>query len=289
MEVRMKSIPFKSIAYKTAVLLVVVVPFIASLIAIRALWMRAIYWPDLVLMAAMYFPTGFGVTVGFHRMASHRSFLTNPVVKFVLLALGCMPLQGNPIEWAATHLKHHAVSDREGDPHSPLEGFWHAHFGWLFGVGVGTADPHVYCRHLLKDPIAVFVSRTFWLWVALGLLIPFAIDGWQGLLWAGLVRIFLQQHITWSVNSVCHCFGKRPFNTNDESRNEWLVGLLTLGDGWHNNHHAFPRSAYHGLRWWQIDLSNYLIWTLERLGLVRDVHRVTPEMIERRSSARVQA
>jgi len=206
-------------------------------------------------------------------------------MRAVLLALGCMPLQGNPIEWAATHLKHHAVSDREGDPHSPMEGFWHAHFGWLFGVGVGTADTNVYCRHLLKDPVVMFISRTFFLWVILSLAIPFALGGWTGLLWGGLVRIFLTHHVTWSVNSVCHTFGKREFETNDQSHNEWIVGLLGFGEGWHNNHHAFPRSAFHGLHWWQFDLSGYLIWTLERLGLAHDVYRI-PAALRARYAAR---
>jgi stearoyl-CoA desaturase (delta-9 desaturase) len=150
------------------------------------------------------------------------------------------------------------------------------------------ADPETYCRHLLKDPIVMFVSRTFLLWVALSLLIPFAIGGWSGLLWGGLVRIFLAHHVTWSVNSVCHTFGKREFETNDQSRNEWLIGLLAMGEGWHNNHHAFPRSAFHGLHWWQFDLSGYLIWTLERIGLVSDVYRVSPEQLARRSTRAVK-
>ena len=146
------------------------------------------------------------------------------------------------------------------------------------------ADPNVYCRNLVKDPIVVFVSRTFLLWVALSLVIPFLIGGWTGLLWGGLVRIFLTHHVTWSVNSVCHTFGKREFETNDRSHNEWLVGLLGFGEGWHNNHHAFPRSAFHGLHWWQFDLSGYIIWTLERLGLAREVYRVSPVSLSRRST-----
>jgi stearoyl-CoA desaturase (delta-9 desaturase) len=151
--------------------------------------------------------------------------------------------------------------------------------GWMFNRSF--ADPNIYCRNLVKDPIVVFVSRTFIFWVFLSLVIPFAIGGWTGLLWGGLVRIFLTHHITWSVNSVCHTFGKREFETRDQSRNEWIVGLLGLGEGWHNNHHAFPRSAFHGLHWWQFDLSGYVIWTLERIGLVRDVYRVSPAMLER--------
>jgi stearoyl-CoA desaturase (delta-9 desaturase) len=144
------------------------------------------------------------------------------------------------------------------------------------------ADPNVYCRNLVHDPIVVFVSRTFLLWVVLSLLIPYAIGGWSGLLWAGLVRIFLVHHVTWSVNSICHTFGMREFETTDQSRNEWIVGLLAFGEGWHNNHHAFPRSAFHGLHWWQFDLSGYLIRLLERVGLATEVYRIPAEKLVKR-------
>jgi len=257
-------------------LVVVVLPFLATLLAIELLWQRAVNWTDLALLVAFNLLAGLGVTVGYHRMLTHRSFQPHPVVKFIFLAFGSMAVEGPALEWAATHIKHHAHSDREGDPHSPVEGFWHAHMGWMFNRSF--ADPNIYCRNLVKDPIVVLVSRTFIFWVILSLAIPFAIGGWTGLLWGGLVRIFLTHHITWSVNSVCHTFGKREFETRDQSRNEWIVGLLGLGEGWHNNHHAFPRSAFHGLHWWQFDLSGYVIWTLERVGLARDVYRVSPAM-----------
>ena len=268
--------------YKAIMLLVVVVPFLATVLAIYLLWARAVNWPDLALLATLYSLIALGVTIGYHRMLTHRSFRPHPVVKLVLLVLGSMSLEGSALSWAATHIKHHAHSDREGDPHSPIEGFFHAHMGWLFRDSM--ADPNMYCRNLVKDPIVVFVSRTFLLWVALSLVIPFLIGGWTGLLWGGLVRIFLTHHVTWSVNSVCHTFGKREFETNDRSHNEWLVGLLGFGEGWHNNHHAFPRSAFHGLHWWQFDLSGYIIWTLERLGLAREVYRVSPVSLSRRST-----
>lgn len=261
---------------KIVMLVVVVLPFLATLFAIELLWQRAVNWTDLALLVAFNLLAGLGVTVGYHRMLTHRSFQPHPVVKFIFLAFGSMAVEGPALEWAATHIKHHAHSDREGDPHSPVEGFWHAHMGWLFNRSF--ADPNIYCRNLVKDPIVVFVSRTFIFWVILSLAIPFAIGGWTGLLWGGLVRIFLTHHITWSVNSVCHTFGKREFETRDQSRNEWIVGLLGLGEGWHNNHHAFPRSAFHGLHWWQFDLSGYVIWTLERVGLASDVYRVSPAM-----------
>jgi stearoyl-CoA desaturase (Delta-9 desaturase) len=277
-----------STIYKGIVLIVVVGPFIATLYAINLLWNRAVQWSDIEILLGLYTCITFGVTAGYHRMLTHRSFTPHPIIKFILLVLGSMSLEGSALEWAATHIKHHAHSDREGDPHSPLEGFVHAHLGWLFRDRM--ADPNVYCRNLVKDPIVVFVSRTFFLWVLLSLLIPFALGGlaggwagaWTGLLWGGLVRIFLIHHVTWSVNSVCHTFGRRMFETSDRSRNEWIVGLLAFGEGWHNNHHAFPRSAFHGMRWWQIDFSAYLIWTLERLGLAKDVYRVPNDMMNNR-------
>ncbi len=267
--------------YKTIVLVVVVVPLLATLLAIRLLWERAVHWPDLVLLAVMYSLVALGVTAGYHRMLTHRSFRPNPVVKFLLLVLGSMSLEGPALQWAATHVKHHAQSDKEGDPHSPVEGFFHAHVGWVFNGD--DADPNVYCRNLVNDRMVVFVSRTFFVWAILALVIPFAIGGWSGLLWGGLVRIFLTHHVTWSVNSVCHTFGKREYETTDQSRNEWIVGLLAFGEGWHNNHHAFPRSAFHGLHWWQFDFAGYFIWSLERLGLAEDVYRVPPSLMARRS------
>jgi stearoyl-CoA desaturase (delta-9 desaturase) len=257
-------------------LVVVVLPFLATLLAIELFWQRAVNWTDIALLIAFNVIAGLGITIGYHRMLTHRSFQPHPIIKFIFLAFGSMAVEGPALEWAATHIKHHAHSDREGDPHSPVEGFWHAHMGWMFNRSF--ADPNVYCRNLVNDPMVVFISRTFIVWVILSLVIPFAIGGWTGLLWGGLVRIFFTHHITWSVNSVCHTFGKREFETRDQSRNEWVVGLLAFGEGWHNNHHAFPRSAFHGLHWWQFDLSGYVIWTLERAGLVRDVYRVSPAM-----------
>jgi stearoyl-CoA desaturase (delta-9 desaturase) len=277
----------RSLTIKKFVMIVVVVlPFLATLFAIALLWQRAVNWTDIELLIAFNVIAGLGITIGFHRMLTHRSFQPHPVVKFIFLAFGSMAVEGPALQWAATHIKHHAHSDREGDPHSPVEGFWHAHLGWMFNIN--DADPNVYCRNLVRDPMVIFMSSTFILWVILSLAIPFAIGGWTGLLWGGLVRIFFTHHITWSVNSVCHTFGKREFETRDRSRNEWVVGLLGFGEGWHNNHHAFPRSAFHGLHWWQFDLSGYVIWTLERVGLVRDVYRVSPAMRARYSSKKIE-
>lgn len=281
--------------YKAALLVVVIVPLLATLLAVRFLWERVVNWSDLTLFLVMYSLVALGVTVGYHRMLTHRSFRPHPVVKFLFLVLGSMSFEGPAIDWAATHVKHHADSDKEGDPHSPVEGFFHAHIGWLFKDSM--ADPKVYARHLLEDRMVMFVSRTFLFWSGLSLLIPFVIGGWhgmlignwnvllsgalRGLLWGGLVRVFLNHHVTWSVNSVCHTFGRREFQTTDRSHNQWLVGLLAFGEGWHNNHHAFPRSAFHGLHWWQFDLSGYIIWTLERVGLVKEVYRIPSRLRER--------
>jgi len=269
--------------YKATILIFVVVPLLATVFAVWLLWERAVDWSDLALLAVMYTVTLLGITIGFHRMVVHRSFRPHPVVKFTLLVFGSMAFQGPVLRWAAIHIKHHAHTDREGDPHSPLQGLLFAHVIWLFGDGLNQAPPQKYCRHLLKDRMIVFVNYTTVLWMGVGLAIPFLLGGWTGLLWGGLVRIFLTHHVMWSVNSICHTFGKREFETTDQSHNEWIVGLLCFGEGWHNNHHAFPRSAFHGLHWWQFDLSGYLIWTLERLGLVQDVYRIPPALLARRS------
>jgi len=247
------------------------------------LWDRAVNWRDLVLFVGLYVPISLGVTAGFHRMLTHRSFCAHPVVRAVLLVLGSMAVEGPAIQWAANHLKHHALADRTGDPHSPVHGLVHSHLGWL--LSHDRADPGVFCRALLKDPVVVFVDRTFPVWIVLSLMIPFAIDGWTGLLWGGLVRMFFVHHVTWSVNSVCHTFGRRTYGTTDRSRNQWTVGLLAMGEGWHNNHHAFPRSAVHGLDAWQLDVSAWLIGALERLRLASEVQRITPEALARKRLA----
>ncbi len=279
---------------KAIILTVVIVPFIATLYAIWRLWEVAVYWPDLVLFAILYPLTGLGITIGYHRMLTHNGFQTHPWLRGTFLALGGMAVESGPLTWASTHLKHHALSDKEGDPHSPLEGLFHSHVGWI--IDGWRTEPEKHGPWLLKDEQVGFFERTFVFWVLLGLAIPFVLGGlWSmatggafmtgaltGFLWGGLVRIFFTHHITWSVNSICHTFGSRPFATKDQSRNNPIVGVLALGEGWHNNHHAFPNSAEHGLEWWQVDLSAYVIRALEKLGLVWDVKRVTPEQLSRR-------
>jgi stearoyl-CoA desaturase (delta-9 desaturase) len=210
-------------------------------------------------------------------------------VRFAFLALGSMALQGSAVEWAATHVKHHAKSDKEGDPHSPLDGFWHAHMGWLFRDELVKGG--VWAKPFESDRVAQLVDRTFYLWAVLSFLLPGLLglalghtwlSFWHGVLWGGLVRLALGHHVTWSVNSVCHTFGRREFASNDESRNEWIVGILGLGEGWHNNHHAFPKAAYHGMRWWQFDMNALVIRALKRLRLVRNVWMPRAEDVEAR-------
>ena len=272
-------------------LLVVVVPVLGLLYAIHQLWNREVNARDLVLCGILYALTALGICIGFHRLVTHRSFITFSPVRALVLILGSMAVEGDVVTWVATHLEHHARSDREGDPHSPREGFWHAHIGWM--VGAFTASPEIYARHLQQDKLVQVIARTFFGWVAVSLALPALLDGWlsvgspggfgtgvwHGLLWGGLVRICLTHHVTWSVNSICHTFGQRPFATRDSSRNNWIIGLLAFGEGWHNNHHAFPSAAYHGFAWWQIDVSGYLIRLLKLLRLATKVQVPSPEAL----------
>lgn len=264
--------------YRAAILLLVVGPFLGVIAATILVWNQYVFPSDIILLFSFYLLTGLGITIGYHRMLTHRSFETSKPMKALILITGCMAFEGPPIEWAATHICHHAHSDDDGDPHSPLAGFWHAHMGWMFRRHY--EDPKIYAPHLLADPTIVFVDRHMLLWMGISLLVPALIGGWTGLLWGGLVRIFVTTHATWSVNSICHTFGKRPFEAQDESRNEWIVGLLAFGEGWHNNHHAFPTSAFHGLRWWQFDLSGLLIRGMEACGLIWNVERVNKSLME---------
>jgi stearoyl-CoA desaturase (Delta-9 desaturase) len=270
-------------SYRLYMLTIVLLPFLGTILATYLLWNRALDTSDLVLSGVLYVVTGVGINAGFHRMLTHRSFRARPAIKLILLALGCMAVEAPPIEWAATHIKHHALSDREGDPHSPIDGLFHAHLGWLFKDEFG--DPERYCKYLFRDPVVVFVNRTFPVWVGLSFAIPYLIGGWTGLLWGGCVRVFIGHHMTFSINSICHTFGRRAFETNDLSRNQWIVGVIGLGDGWHNNHHAFPRSAFHGLHWWQVDVTGYVIRALEGARLVNDVKRVSAEGLLRYSQS----
>jgi len=276
--------------------LVTLVPFIAIGVAGWQVWDQALHWRDIAIFVVMYLLTGLGITVGFHRHLTHRSFKTSRWLHGLLGILGSAAIEGPVISWVADHRKHHTFSDEEGDPHSPhvdhggglrgeMRGLFHAHMGWLF-IHTQRGSKERFAPDLIEDPVISWVDRTFLLWAVLGLLIPFAL-GWviggtivaalTALLWGGLVRVFVLHHFTYSINSLCHVFGRRDFETTDESRNLALIALPTLGEAWHNNHHAFPTSAVHGLRWYQVDLSAAVITGLEKTGLVWDVVRPSSE------------
>jgi stearoyl-CoA desaturase (delta-9 desaturase) len=265
---------------QTAIIVGLTVPVLFSLYAVWSLARDPITWREIVLFAGLYILTGLGTTLGFHRLLTHRSFETYPVIKLVFLILGAMANQGRPIDWAADHLKHHARADREGDPHSPLDGFFHAHVGWI--ISAPRAERERYCGHLLADSVVLFVDRTAPLWVGVGLLIPFLLDGWSGLLWAGIVRTTVGNHVVFAVNSVCHVFGTQPFDTRDQSRNNWWMALLALGEGWHNNHHAFPSMALHGMTARQVDVTGLVIRILAASGLAWHVQRPSASLVEHR-------
>ncbi len=278
------SAPAISNTQRTVTLFAVVAPFIGLLVAVYGFWGWGFSWVDLALLVVMYAASGLGITIGFHRLFTHRSFETVRPIKFVLAVLGSMAVQGPLLEWVATHRKHHLHSDQDDDPHSPnrfghsflsvIAGWWHAHVGWILDRKPIAFSRYV--RDIQKDRMLRRVSDLFGVWVLLGLTIPAVAGGlisgtWQGallgFLWGGLVRVFLVHHVTWSINSVCHLWGTRPFRSSDHSRNNALFGILAFGEGWHNNHHAFPTSARHGLQWWQFDSSYLIILAMQRLGL----------------------
>jgi stearoyl-CoA desaturase (Delta-9 desaturase) len=270
----------------------VVLPFAGFVAALVLLWNRAVGPSDLAILGVTYLLTGLGVTVGYHRLLTHRSFQTHPWTAYVFAVLGSMAVQGPVIDWVADHRKHHAHTDREGDPHSPhvgeatgLRGLWHAHVGWLFSTQ-GQATKRRYAADMLEDPGMRAINRSFVALVGLSLALPAAL-GWAltggpagaatGLLWGGLVRIFFLHHVTWSINSICHFYGRRRFATDDRSTNVAWLAPASLGEAWHHNHHAFPRSASHGLRWWELDVSALTIRLLRRVGLAWNVVTIPPE------------
>lgn len=281
---------------RVANLVVTIVPVGLLGLAIWLAWGGVLHWSDLIVLAVTYLLTGLGITVGYHRLFTHRSFKTSPAMRALFAVLGSAAVEGPVIEWVSNHRKHHQFSDQPGDPHSPhlergsgwrgaLGGLFHAHVGWILGSEEMASEDR-YAKDLLADPVVRFVDRTFVLWVLVGMAVPFGLGfaltgslagGLTGLLWGGAVRMLFLHHATFSINSLCHFFGRRGFSTDDESRNLLWLALPTLGEAWHNNHHAFPTSARHGLRWYQLDPSGWLIAGMERLGLVSDVIRITPE------------
>ncbi len=243
---------------------------------------------DVGLCASMFALSSLGVTAGFHRLFTHGSYKASRGLRAILAVAGSMSAQGPLLFWAAAHRRHHQYSDQAEDLHSPHRygagiraywcGFWHAHVGWMLNH---QCDDWVrYVPDLLRDQMLFDLNRTYFYWVGLGILLPGGLGGllggtWQGALsgalWGGLVRIFLVHHTTWSVNSICHFFGARPYVTHDRSTNHWFCALLTFGEGWHNNHHAFPTSARHGLAWWQVDVTYWVIRGLQAFGWVWEV------------------
>jgi stearoyl-CoA desaturase (delta-9 desaturase) len=273
---------------RMATLAAIVLPVLGLGGAAAFLWGRGFSWVDLGLLLGMYLLTALGITAGFHRLFVHRSFETYMPVKVVFAVLGSMAVQGDLITWVGVHRRHHQHSDTPDDPHTPhhhgpgllgwLKGYWHAHIGWFFDPT--PADLERYVKDLRQSPTLRGVSGLFPLWVALGLVFPAVLGGvisgswtgaWSGLVWGGLVRVFLVHHVTWSVNSACHLWGLRPYASDDLSRDNVVFGILALGEGWHNTHHAFPTSARHGLGWWQPDVSYYVIRGLWLVGLAWNV------------------
>jgi stearoyl-CoA desaturase (delta-9 desaturase) len=277
-------------------------PFVALATAVSLLWDRMVGPTELGILGIGYLVTGVGVTVGFHRLFTHRSFETSRTLRYTFAVLGQMAVEGDVLAWVSDHRKHHQFSDRDGDPHSPhvgygesaveeLKGLWHAHTGWMFSAA-GRADRAKYAKDLLADRGLRMIARLFLPIVLASLLLP-ALAGWlliggwygflAGLVWGGGVRIFVLHHVTFSINSICHFWGRRRFASKDESRNVWWLSWLSFGESWHNNHHAFPSSAFHGLRPREIDPGGWVIWFLERLGLAWRVVRIAEE----RQSAKV--
>ncbi len=274
-------------------LIIILVPLAGAVAAPILVWGWGFQWMDLALLVVMYLLTALGITIGFHRLFVHRSFETYMWIKVIFAVLGSMALQGPLLRWVGMHRWHHQHSDTPDDLHSPqhggagimglMKGFWHSQVGWFFNAGPPFLDR--YSRDLSASRALRVTSALFPLWVALGLVLPALLGGllsqswggmWTGLIWGGLVRIFLVHHVTWSVNSACHLWGSQPFVSDDESRNNALFGILALGEGWHNTHHAFPTSARHGLRWWQIDLSYWVIYAMASLALAWNVKLPTP-------------
>ncbi len=286
-----ESLPVASTSQKVSMSLAVVLPFIGLLAAIVLLWQFGwMGWQYLALLVLGHVITGMGITIGFHRLLAHRSFETYRPVRAFWMMMGALSVQGSPIVWCAIHRRHHGCSDQHGDPHSPnlhgsglrgmLHGLWHGQVGWLFTGFWSAPDFERYVPDLMREKWLVRIDKGYYWFVVASLAIPAAIGFWigggwfgalLGFLWGGLARIFMTHHITWSINSVCHVFGRRPFEAGDHSTNNLLCALLGFGEGWHNNHHAFPNSARHGLQWWQLDTSWWVIRGMQLCGLAWNV------------------
>ncbi|MBK5229033.1 MAG: acyl-CoA desaturase [Actinobacteria bacterium] len=291
----------RAVLQRRLVLAVTVIPFLGFAAAVYSLWGRGLSWVDAGIALFFYVFTGLGITIGFHRFFTHQSFETTPFIRGLLAIAGSMAIEGPVITWVADHRRHHAFADKEGDPHSPhldegpgirgvLKGLWHAHMGWLFNDEQSSARR--WAPDMLKVPALVKIDRLFPLWMALTFTLPaiagFAITGTlsgalTAFLWGSLVRIFILHHITWSINSICHFYGKRPFDGDEFSTNNWALALVSFGESWHNNHHAFPSAAVQGIGKAQPDLSGAVITAMEKVGLARNVTRVSEKQIAAKS------
>ncbi|MCY7342525.1 MAG: acyl-CoA desaturase [Pseudonocardia sp.] len=278
----------------------VAVPMVALVAAVPLAWGWGVGWSDLGLLGAFYVVAVLGITVGFHRHFTHKAFKARPWLRVAMAITGSLAVQGNVLNWVADHRRHHAFSDREGDPHSPwlfgtspgavARGFLHAHMTWFFDKN--ETNHRRFIPDLLADRLIVGVSRTFGIWVTVSLLLPALLGGlitwsWEGALtgffWGGLVRLAVSNHVTWSINSICHMIGASPFRTRDRSRNFWPLAILSMGESWHNLHHADPTCARHGVLPGQIDISARLIWIFEKLGWAHDVRWPSPKRLARLS------
>lgn len=287
---------------KFALLSMMIFPLLGMAAAIAMAWQFGLMsWLNLGMLIGGWYLTGLGITIGFHRLLTHRSFETTNAGRAFWTALGSLSLEGSPLDWCMVHRKHHQFSDHHGDPHSPslngqgvwnrVKGFWHSHLGWMFRDNWSRRERNKFIPDLINDPLLVSIDRNYLWWVCATFLIPLVIGGlvtwsWQGAIlgfvWGGLARICLSHHMTWSINSICHIFGAQHFKSSDDSRNNLFFGYFSHGEGWHNNHHAFPSSAKHGLKWWQFDLSWVIIRTMQFFGLAWNVKLPSQKQLQAR-------
>ena len=280
-----------SAAYKFTLISMMVFPLLGMLFAIITAWQFGwMSWLNLTMLIGGWYLGGLGITIGFHRMLTHRSFETTGPIRFFWVGLGTLALEGSPLDWCMVHRKHHRFSDHHGDPHSPslhgegwlnkIKGFWNSHIGWMFVKNWDRSERTRYIPDLVNDPLLVAIDKNYKWWAVATFVLPLIIGGlatWTiqgailGFIWGGLARVCLTHHMTWSINSICHIIGRQDYKSSDDSRNNLFFGYLSHGEGWHNNHHAFPNSAKHGLKWWQFDLSWTIIRGLELCGLAWNV------------------